>query len=113
MKTQNHLDKLLTGAGLLGLGAGFVALGCLSFLNRGPEDPENAAFLNTAYPIIGSLISVLVGAGFFAIAVLFMATLLREKRSAQRRGVELIRQTQHRAQLIRRPCEAAVQDAIS
>jgi hypothetical protein len=83
MKTRTDLDKLLTSAGLLALGTGFAALGFLSFVNKGPEDAESAMFFDATYPMIGSLTSILVGAAFFTIAVLFMATLLRGKRSSK------------------------------
>jgi hypothetical protein len=38
MKTPRHFEKLSTSAGLLVLGAGFVSLGGLSFINRHLED---------------------------------------------------------------------------
>jgi hypothetical protein len=76
MKTPRHFDKLLTSAALLSLGVGFVSLGFLPFINRHPEEAA-------AYPIIGGLISILLGSAFFAIAVLFVATLLQRKRSME------------------------------
>ena len=83
MKTSRHFDKLLTSAALLSLGAGFVSLGFLPFINRHPEEAERGLFFNAAYPIIGGLISILLGSAFFAIAVLFVATLLQRKRSVE------------------------------
>jgi hypothetical protein len=83
MKTPRHFDKLLTGAALLSLGVGFVSLGFLPLINRHPAEVENGLFLNAAYPIIGGLISILLGSGFFAIAVRFMATPLQRKRSVE------------------------------
>jgi hypothetical protein len=74
MKTPRHFEKLSTSAGLLALGAGFVSLGGLSFMNRHLEDAGSGLSLDSAYPIIGSLISILLGCAFFAIALLFMAT---------------------------------------
>jgi hypothetical protein len=85
MKTRRDLEKLLTSAGLLALGAGFVLLGFLSFLNRPPDDADHSLFFNAAYPIIGSLTSVLLGSIFLAIAVLFIATYLQRRRSVEGR----------------------------
>jgi multisubunit Na+/H+ antiporter MnhB subunit len=83
MKTPRHFDKLLTSAALLSLGVGFVSLGFLPFINGHPEEAENGWFFYAAYPIIGGLISILLGSAFFAIAVLFVATLLQRKRSME------------------------------
>ena len=73
MKTPRHFEKLSTSAGLFVLGAGFVFLGALSFIKRHLEQAESG-LLNSAYPIIGSLISILLGLTFLAIALFFMAT---------------------------------------
>ena len=81
MKTPRHFEKLSTSAGLLVLGAGFVSLGALSFIKRHLEDAESGLLLNSAYPIVGGLISILLGFTFFAIALLFMATRLKEKKA--------------------------------
>jgi hypothetical protein len=85
MKTPRHFEKLSTSAGLLVLGAGFVSLGALSFIKRDLEDAESG-LLNSAYPIIGSLISILLGFTFFAIALLFMATRLKEEKAPRKVG---------------------------
>jgi hypothetical protein len=87
MKTAKHLEKLSTGAGLLVLGIGFATLGLLSFLNGRPEGAANDLFFDASYSIIGSLISMLVGVTFFAIAVLFAFTLYRRKGTYQSIGV--------------------------
>jgi hypothetical protein len=76
-------QTIRTSAGLLVLGAGFVSLGALSFIKRHLEDTESGLLLNSAYPIIGSLISILLGFAFFAIALLFVATRLKERKSCQ------------------------------
>jgi hypothetical protein len=86
MKTPRDFEKLSTSAGLLILGAGFVSLGALSFINRHLEDAESGLLLNTAYPIIGSLVSILLGFSFVAIALLFMATRLKEEKAARKAG---------------------------
>jgi hypothetical protein len=83
MKTRRHFDKLLTSAALLFLGVGFSSLGFLPFINRHPEEAENALFFSAAYPIIGGLLSILLGSAFFAMAVLFVATLLQRKSSME------------------------------
>ena len=83
MKTPRHFDKLLTSAALLSLGVGFVSLGFLPFINRHSEEAENGLFFNAFYPVIGGLISILLGSAFFAIAGLFVATLLQRKRSME------------------------------
>jgi hypothetical protein len=80
MKIPRHLDKLSTSAGLLVLALGFTSLGFLSFIGRHPEDAANGLFFEATYSIVGSLISILVGATFLAIAVLFTGTLRRRKR---------------------------------
>jgi uncharacterized membrane protein YfcA len=72
MKTPRDFEKLSTSAGLLVLGAGFVSLGALSFIKRHLQDAESGLLLNSASPIIGSLISILLGFAFFVIALLFM-----------------------------------------
>jgi hypothetical protein len=81
MKIPRHLEKYSTGAGLLVLAIGFATLGLLSFINRRPEDAANGLFFGAAYIVVGSLISILLGSAFFAIAVLFTTTLRRENRS--------------------------------
>jgi hypothetical protein len=73
MKTPRHFEKLSTSAGLLVLGTGFVSLGGLSFINRHLEDAGSGLSLDSAYPIVGSLISILLGCAFFGIALLVMA----------------------------------------
>ena len=83
MKTPRHFDKLLTSAALLSLGVGFVSLGFLPFINRHSEEAENGLFFNAFYPVIGGLVSILLGSAFFAIAGLFVATLLQRKRSVE------------------------------
>jgi hypothetical protein len=87
MKTPRDFEKLSTSAGLLVLGAGFVSLGALSFIKRYLEDAESGLLLNSAYPIIGSLISILLGFTFFAIALLFMATRLKEEKAPRKAGI--------------------------
>jgi hypothetical protein len=86
MKTPRDFEKLSTSAGLLVLGAGFVSLGALSFVKKHLEDAENGLLLNSAYPIIGSLISILLGFAFFAIALLFMATRFKEEKAPRKAG---------------------------
>jgi hypothetical protein len=86
MKTPRDFEKLSTSAGLLVLGAGFVSLGALSFIKRHLEDAESGVWLNFAYPIIGSLISILLGFAFFAIALLLMATRLKEEKAPRKVG---------------------------
>jgi hypothetical protein len=84
MKTPSYFGKLSTSAGLLVLGTGFVSLGALSFIERHQEDAESGLLLNSAYPIIGGLMSILLGFAFFAIALLFMATLLKEEKAPRK-----------------------------
>jgi hypothetical protein len=79
MKTHSSLERLSTGAGLLVLGAGFVSLGALSLIKRHLQDAESGSSLNSAFPIIGGLISILLGLTFFTIALLFIVTLLKEE----------------------------------
>jgi hypothetical protein len=86
MKTPRDFEELSTSAGLLVLGAGFVSLGALSFIKRHLEDAESGLLLNSAYAIIGSLISILLGFAFFAIALLFMATRLKEEKAPRKAG---------------------------
>jgi hypothetical protein len=84
MKNRSYFERLSTSAGLLVLGAGFVSLGALSFIKRQLEDAESGLLLNSAYPIIGGLISILLGFAFFAIALLFIATLLKEEKALRK-----------------------------
>jgi hypothetical protein len=79
MKIPRHRHKLSTVAGLLVLAVGFTSLGFLSFISRHPEDAANGLFTEATYSIVGSLISILVGATFLAIAVLFTGRLRRRK----------------------------------
>jgi hypothetical protein len=81
MKTPRHFEKVSTSAALLALGAGFVSLGALSFIKRHLEDAESGLLLNSAYPIVGGLISILLGITFFAIALRFMAARLKEEKA--------------------------------
>jgi hypothetical protein len=81
MKNPRHLEKLSTSVGLLALGAGFVSLGALSFIKRHLEDAGSGLLLNSAYPIVGGLISILLGFTFFAIALRFVAARLKEEKA--------------------------------
>ena len=85
MKTPRHFEKLSTSVGLLALGTGFVSLGALSFIKRHLEHAESG-LLNSAYPIIGSLISTLLGFTFFAIALFFMATRFKAEKALMKVG---------------------------
>jgi uncharacterized membrane protein len=80
VKNPRHFEKLSTSAGLLVLGAGFVSLGALSFIKRHLDHVESG-WLNYVYPIVGSLISILLGFTFFAIALFFMATRLKAEKA--------------------------------
>ena len=86
MKAPRDFEKLSTGVGLLVLGTGFVSLGALSFIKKHLEDAESGLLLNSAYPIIGSVISILLGFAFFAIALLFMATRPKEENARTKVG---------------------------
>jgi len=79
MKTPSYFERLSTGAGLLVLGGGFVSLGALSFIKRHLQDAESGLLLNSTAPIIGGIISILLGFAFFAITLMFIATLLKEE----------------------------------
>lgn len=80
MNGFERFKRFSTGVGLLVLAVGFSALGFLSLINRHPEDAATGFFSEATYSIIGSSISILVGATFLVAAILFAATLLREKR---------------------------------
>jgi uncharacterized membrane protein len=80
VKNPRHFEKLSTSAGLLVLGAGFVSLGALSFIKRHLDHVESG-WLNYVYPIVGSLISILLGFTFFAIALFFMARRLKAEKA--------------------------------
>jgi hypothetical protein len=84
MKTPSYFERLSTGAGLLVLGGGFVSLGALSFIKRHLQDAESGLSLNSAFPIIGGLISIILGFAFFAIALLFITTLLKEEKAPRK-----------------------------
>jgi hypothetical protein len=84
MKTPSYFERVSTGAGLLVLGGGFVSLGALSFIKKHLRDAEGGLLLNSAFPIIGDLISILLGFAFFAIALLFIATLLKEENAPRK-----------------------------
>jgi hypothetical protein len=58
----------------------------MSFAKRNLEDAKSGFWLNSAYPIVGGLISILLGLAFLAIALLFIATLLKEKRALRKVG---------------------------
>jgi hypothetical protein len=66
------------------LGTGFVSLGALSFAKRDLEDAESGFLLNSAYPIIGGLVSILLGFAFLSFALLFIAALLKEKKALRK-----------------------------
>lgn len=55
-------------------------------MNRHPEEAANGFFVEDAYSIVGSLISIFVGAIFLMIAVLFTATLHGRNRSIWRKS---------------------------
>jgi hypothetical protein len=95
VKTRSHFERLSTSAGLLVLGTGFVSLGALSFAKRHLEDAKSGLLLNSAYPIIGGLISVLLGSAFLAIALLFIATLLKEEKVPKKKDRAQDSQSNH------------------
>jgi hypothetical protein len=80
MQTLRPLNKILTTLGLITLGAGFVSLGLVSMMHGRPENPSSNLLSNPACPLIGSVTSILLGVGFFVLAILFMATLLQKER---------------------------------
>ena len=80
MNGFERFKRFSTGVGLLVLAVGFSSLGFLSLINRHPEDAATGFFSEATYLIIGSSISILVGATFLVAAILFAGTLLREKR---------------------------------
>lgn len=63
------MERLLTLIALLVLAVGFVSLGLLSLTNERPEDPATVLFSETTSAVIGSTISILVGAIFLAAAL--------------------------------------------
>jgi hypothetical protein len=77
----HQIKRFSTGLGLLVLALGFSSIGILSFLNEHPENKATGLFSETTYSIIGSYISILVGAMFLGAAIFFAGTLLRAKRS--------------------------------
>jgi hypothetical protein len=81
MNIPGKFKRFSTGIGLLILAVGFSSLGFLSFINRHPEGAATGLFSEATYSIIGSSISILMGATFLIAAVLFAGTLLRGKRS--------------------------------
>ena len=84
MKNPRLFEKLSTSVGLLALGTGFVSLGALSFIKRQLEDAESGLLLNSAYPIVGGLVSILLGLTFFAIALRFVAARLKEEKASRK-----------------------------
>jgi hypothetical protein len=80
MNLPRRFEQFSIGVGLLVLAVGFSSLGFLSFINRHPEDPATGLFSESTYSIIGSSISILLGATFLATALLFARTILRGKR---------------------------------
>lgn len=66
------------------MGTGFVSLGALSFAKGHLEDAKSGLLLNSACQIIGSLISILLGFAFLAIALLFIATLIKEEKAPRK-----------------------------
>jgi hypothetical protein len=80
------MRKFSTSVGLLLLAVGFSCLGLLSFLKRPTEDAATGFLSETTYSLIGSLISILVGATFLVTAVLFVGTLFRRHTSITAEG---------------------------
>jgi hypothetical protein len=70
MKIPWHFKRFSTGVGLLVLAVGFTSLGFLSLINKHAEDAATGLFSEATYSIIGSSLSILVGAPFLAAAVL-------------------------------------------
>jgi len=87
MKIPAHLEKLVTGIGLLVLAAGFTSLGFLSFINMHPEDAGTGLFSEATFSVVGSSISLLIGATFLVAAVLFAGT-LRKRQSIPVRKID-------------------------
>lgn len=80
MNRTSQLRELSTGVGLLVLAVGFSSLGLLSYVKR-HTDAATGLFSESSYSLIGSILSLLVGATFLAAAVLFVATKLRGETS--------------------------------
>ena len=74
MKRPGRFERFLSGVALLVLAVGFTALGFLSFINNHPENVVIGLFSEAAYSIIGSSISIMVGATFLTAAVRFLET---------------------------------------
>jgi hypothetical protein len=94
MNSFERFKRFSTGAGLLVLAVGFSSLGFLSLINRHPEDAATGFFSEATYSIIGSSISILVGATFLVAAILFAGTLLRERGRSHLYGAKTGAKTQ-------------------
>jgi hypothetical protein len=81
MNIPRQFESFATGASLIVLAAGFSSLGFLSFIDRPPEDSATGFFSEATYSIVGSSISILVGAAFLTATVRFAGKLLRGKKS--------------------------------
>jgi hypothetical protein len=77
MNRASRLRGLSTGVGLLVLAVGFSSLGFLSLLKRHTEDAAAGLLSENTYSLIGSFLSLLVGATFLTAAVLFVGAKLR------------------------------------
>ena len=66
--------KIVNWSSIARFGSRFTVLGFLSFINNHPENVVLGLFSEAAYSIIGSSISIMVGATFLTAAVRFLET---------------------------------------
>jgi hypothetical protein len=81
MNIPGPFQRFSTGVSLLVLAIGFSSLGFVSFVNGNPEDQPTELLSGASYSMLGSFVSIFVGATFLIATVLFVATLRRGRRS--------------------------------
>jgi branched-subunit amino acid permease len=74
MNIPRRFEKLASGLALAILAVGFVCLGVMSLVMSHLESTANRTLSETTYSMVGGTTSILLGATFFAAAVLYTRT---------------------------------------
>jgi hypothetical protein len=90
MKTPSQLRKLSVNLSLVILALGFAALGFVPFINAQVGSPNGIFSVERVYSLIGSTLSVLVGAAFLFAVITFRGMRLGSEKFIARIDANLI-----------------------
>jgi hypothetical protein len=90
MKTPSQLRKISVSLSLVILALGFAALGFVLFLNAEPGYSSGIFSVERVYSLIGSTLSVLVGAAFLFAVITFRGMRIGSEKLVGRINANLI-----------------------